>query len=130
MFILSLPIGTSIALAVTVSASLSVALYFVIHRFWSVELTDETKKTADIVATRIIVAGNNSFYLKLARFGRLTMIDKASEDTCAGSAAASIPKAFWIAVLAVLLGVPLEADVEDGMKEQQKSKNYAVRRSW
>jgi len=74
MFILSLPIGTSIALAVTVSASLSVALYFVIHRFCSVELTDETKKTADIVATRIIVAGNNSFSLEACT------IRKADDD--------------------------------------------------
>jgi hypothetical protein len=53
MFILSLPIGISIALAVIVSASFSVGLYFVVHRFWSIEVTDETKKTADTVATRI-----------------------------------------------------------------------------
>lgn len=53
MFILSFPIGISIALAVIVSASFSVGLYFVVHRFWSTELTDDTKKTADMVATRI-----------------------------------------------------------------------------
>jgi hypothetical protein len=53
MFILSLPIGISIAIAIIVFASFSVGLYFVVHRFWSIELTDDTKKTADMVATRI-----------------------------------------------------------------------------
>ncbi|MCP3879850.1 MAG: BamA/TamA family outer membrane protein [Sulfitobacter sp.] len=35
-------------------------------------------------------------------------------------------KTLWIAVLAVLLGLPLETAAEDEMKKQQKSKNYAV----
>jgi len=55
MFILSLPIGISIALAIIVASSFSVGLYFVIHRLWPIEPSDDTKKTADMVATRISV---------------------------------------------------------------------------
>ena len=53
MFILSLPISITIAITIIVSASFSVGLYSVVHRFWSHELTDDTKKTADMVSTRI-----------------------------------------------------------------------------
>jgi hypothetical protein len=42
------------------------------------------------------------------------------------SETASIQKALWIAVLAALFCLPLETAAEDGMQEQQKSKNYAV----
>jgi hypothetical protein len=53
MFILSLPLGVNIAITIIVSTSFAISLYFVVHRFWSIELTDDTKKTADNIATRI-----------------------------------------------------------------------------
>lgn len=57
---------------------------------------------------------------------RLAMIDRIGGNTYASSETALIPMALWIAALAALLCLPLEADAEDGMKGQQKSKNYAV----
>jgi len=36
-----------------VSTSFSISLYFIVHRFWSSDVSEETKKTADMVATRI-----------------------------------------------------------------------------
>jgi outer membrane protein assembly factor BamA len=54
------------------------------------------------------------------------MIDNKSEDMHAGSETASIAMALWITMLFALLCLPLEADAEDEMKEQPKSKNYAV----
>jgi hypothetical protein len=53
MSILSLPTVVNIAITLLVFASFSVALYFMVHRFWSSELVDDTKRTADSVATRI-----------------------------------------------------------------------------
>ena len=53
MFMLSLPIGVNIAITIIVSTLFAISFYFVVHRFWPVELTDDTRKTADSVATRI-----------------------------------------------------------------------------
>ena len=50
---LSLPISVNIAITIIVSTLFAVSLYSMVHRFWSVELTDDTRKTADSVATRI-----------------------------------------------------------------------------
>ena len=54
------------------------------------------------------------------------MIDGNCGGKHAGSRTAWLPKALWIAVLAVLLSLPLEAAAEDEMHGQQKNKNYAV----
>jgi hypothetical protein len=53
MVMLSLPISVNIAIAIIVSTLFAVSFYFVVHRFWSMDLTDDTRKTADNVATRI-----------------------------------------------------------------------------
>ena len=53
MFILSLPIPVSVVLCIVLAVSFSVGLYFVFHRVWSGDITGDTKKTADNVATRI-----------------------------------------------------------------------------
>jgi hypothetical protein len=53
MFFLSLPIIVSTAITLIVSTSFSVSLYFIVHRFWSSDVSEETRKTADMVATRI-----------------------------------------------------------------------------
>ena len=43
----------SVAITIIVFVSFSVGLYFVCHRYWSNGISDETKKTANTVATRI-----------------------------------------------------------------------------
>ena len=53
MFILYLPSFVSVIIAIIAFSSFSVALYFVVHRFWSNDISDETKRTADSVATRM-----------------------------------------------------------------------------
>ncbi|MCK5641191.1 MAG: hypothetical protein KAJ19_10350 [Gammaproteobacteria bacterium] len=53
MFLLSLPTIVSVAITIIVFASFSVSLYFVCYRYWSSGISDETKKTANTVATRI-----------------------------------------------------------------------------
>jgi outer membrane protein assembly factor BamA len=57
---------------------------------------------------------------------RLAMTDRTGGHKQSKSETASIQKALWIAVLAALFCLPLETAAEDGMQEQQKSKNYAV----
>ena len=54
------------------------------------------------------------------------MTDRTGGHKQSNSATASIQKALWIAVLAALFSLPPETTAEDGMQEQQKSKNYAV----
>ena len=54
---------------------------------------------------------------------RLSMTDRTGGHKQSNSETASIKKALWIAVLAALFCLPLETDAEDGMQEQQKSKN-------
>jgi len=53
MFLLSLPTPLSVALAIIVTSSFSVGLYFIIHRLWTGETSTETRRLADTVATRI-----------------------------------------------------------------------------
>lgn len=53
MFILSLPIAVSVTLGIVVASSFSIALYFIAHRLWLGEISIETRRTADSVATRI-----------------------------------------------------------------------------
>jgi hypothetical protein len=53
MFILSLPIAISVTLGVVVASSFSIGLYFIAHRLWSGQISPETRRTADSVATRI-----------------------------------------------------------------------------
>jgi len=52
-FLLNLPTPACVALAIGVSTAFAVALYFVVHPFWARGLTEETRKTADLVATRL-----------------------------------------------------------------------------
>jgi len=54
------------------------------------------------------------------------MIYRIGGNTYESSETALISMSLWIAALAALLCLPLEADAEDEMKAQQKSKNYAV----
>lgn len=43
----------AVLLTVIVATIISIALYYLIHPFWGKELSDDTKKTAEVVATRI-----------------------------------------------------------------------------
>ncbi|MEA1946950.1 MAG: hypothetical protein U9N83_06560 [Thermodesulfobacteriota bacterium] len=53
MFLLSFPTIASISIASIVFSSFSVALYYLVHLSLTREISPETKKTADVVATRI-----------------------------------------------------------------------------
>ena len=53
MFLLSLPTIVSISIASIMFSSFSVALYYLVHLCRPREISPETKKTADVVATRI-----------------------------------------------------------------------------
>ena len=53
MFLLNLPTFVSVLLTIFISSAVSIALYFIIHPFWARDLTEETKKTAEQVVTRI-----------------------------------------------------------------------------
>lgn len=52
-FLLNLPTPLAVISTVVFAAALSIILYHFVHPFWSKELSEETKKTAEIVATRI-----------------------------------------------------------------------------
>ena len=51
--ILSLPSIVSVSITICLSALFSVIFYFVIHPLWSGEISEDTKKTADVIATRV-----------------------------------------------------------------------------
>ena len=53
MLLLSLPTFVSIIITALASDLFSVALYYAVHPFWAKELTEDTKKTADVVAMRV-----------------------------------------------------------------------------
>ena len=53
MFLLSLPTIVSLLITIMVFSSFSVALYYLVHLCLTREISPETKKTADVVATRI-----------------------------------------------------------------------------
>jgi len=52
MIVLSLPTVVLVAMTIVASMLFSIAFYYIVHPFWSSELTEDTKKTADLVATR------------------------------------------------------------------------------
>ena len=52
-FLLNLPTPLAVILTLSFASALSVALYSLIHPFWAKELSEETKKTAEVVAMRI-----------------------------------------------------------------------------
>ena len=53
MSLLNLPTFANVLLAIVVSSAIAVVFHFVIHPLWARDLSEETKKTADHVATRI-----------------------------------------------------------------------------
>jgi len=52
-FLLSLPTPVAVVLTVIAATVISILLYFLVHRFWARELSEETKKTAELVAMRV-----------------------------------------------------------------------------
>jgi hypothetical protein len=52
-FLLNLPTPLAVILTVILATIISIALYYIIHPFWADDLSEETKKTAEVVATRI-----------------------------------------------------------------------------
>lgn len=52
-FLLSLPTPAAVTLTIIAATTMSVALYFLVHRFWAKELSEETKKTTELVAMRV-----------------------------------------------------------------------------
>jgi len=52
-FLLNLPTSVAVILTVIVATAISIVLYYLIHPFWSQELSEETKKTSEVVAMRV-----------------------------------------------------------------------------
>ena len=52
-FLLSLPTPAAVVLAIIAATATSVVLYYLVHPFWARELSEETKKTAEVVAMRV-----------------------------------------------------------------------------
>ena len=52
-FLLNLPTPAAVTLTVIAATTISVVLYFLVHRFWAKELSEETKKTTELVAMRV-----------------------------------------------------------------------------
>ena len=52
-FLLNLPTPLTVVITVVAATIISIALYSLIHPFWGKELSEDTKKTAEVVATRI-----------------------------------------------------------------------------
>lgn len=52
MLVLSLPTIVIAFMTIVLSILFSVAFYYVVHPFWSNELSEDTKKTADMVSVR------------------------------------------------------------------------------
>src|SRR5210317_1065219 len=52
-FLLSLPTPAAVILTVIVATVISIVLYYLVHPFWASELSEETKKTAEVVAMRV-----------------------------------------------------------------------------
>jgi len=52
-FLLNLPTSVAVILTVMVATVISIVLYYLVHPFWSKELSEETKKTAEVVAMRV-----------------------------------------------------------------------------
>ena len=52
-FLLSLPTPAAVVLTVIAAMAISILLYFLVHLFWARELSEETKKTAELVAMRV-----------------------------------------------------------------------------
>jgi len=51
--LLNLPTSVAVILTVIVATAISIVLYYLIHPFWSQELSEETKKTSEVVAMRV-----------------------------------------------------------------------------
>jgi len=52
-FLLNLPTSVAVILTVIVATAISIVLYYLVHPFWSQELSEETKKTSEVVAMRV-----------------------------------------------------------------------------
>lgn len=52
MFLLNLPTFVCVALAIIMAVAISTSLYYVVHPFWAKGLSDDTRKTAELVAVR------------------------------------------------------------------------------
>jgi hypothetical protein len=51
--LLNLPTSVAVILTVIAATAISIVLYYLVHPFWSKELSEETKKTAEVVAMRV-----------------------------------------------------------------------------
>ena len=51
--LLNLPTSVAVILTVVVATAISIVLYYLAHPFWSKELSEETKKTSEVVAMRV-----------------------------------------------------------------------------
>ena len=51
--LLNLPTSVAVILTVIVATAISIVLYYLVHPFWSQELSEETKKTSEVVAMRV-----------------------------------------------------------------------------
>jgi len=52
-YLLALPTSVAVILTVITASAISVALYNLVHPFWAKDVSEETKKTAEVVAMRI-----------------------------------------------------------------------------
>jgi len=53
MFLLNLPTPVAVLIAIVLATAFSIVLYYIVHPFWAREPSEDTKKTADIVAMRL-----------------------------------------------------------------------------
>ena len=53
MFLLNLSTPVAVLLAIVLATAFSIALFYIVHPFWAREPSEDTKKTADIVAMRL-----------------------------------------------------------------------------
>jgi len=80
MFILNLPTPVLILITVILATGFSVVLYYAVHPFWARGLSEETKKTAEIVALRIgvvygVVIGMMFTNIRLEHFQMIEAIE-------------------------------------------------------
>ena len=79
-FLLNLPTPLTVILTVIAATIISIALYYLIHPFWGKELSEDTKKTAEVVATRIgvvyaIVIGMMFANVRIEHFQMINAIE-------------------------------------------------------
>jgi hypothetical protein len=80
MFLLNLPTPVAVLIAIVLATAFSIVLYYIVHPFWAREPSEDTKKTADIVAMRLgvvyaVVIGMMFANVRLEHFQMIDAIE-------------------------------------------------------